>query len=95
MNHHCPLICTPAMGDEATKKIIGAVCCDNNSSTSEIMSGSRFGSIVKARHLSIRAVASAKPWLSSSQLGIIFGMNHSSILFALGRLKRKPAWSVI
>lgn len=55
-----------------------------------IMGKQRTKSVVLARQDCVRSVSEARPDLSSTELGKIFGVDHTSILYMLGRLDRKP-----
>lgn len=74
----------------STIKIIADTAARNHMNYRLVMSPRRTSPVVKARHAAIRAVHNAKPWLSSTDLGAIFGLDHTTILYVLGRLKRKP-----
>jgi len=80
----------------STIKIIADAAALHQMNYRLVMSPRRTAPVVRARHAAIRAVHSAKPWLSSPDLGAIFGLDHTSILYALGRLKRKPiGWTIL
>lgn len=53
-------------------------------------SGYRSWPIVRARHEAIRTVAEKRPHLSYAQMATFFGCHHTTILFALRRLPKKP-----
>lgn len=59
-------------------------------SVSDILGKGRVQGLVFARYVTLHRIARAMPHFSTPRLGRLFAMNHTSILFALGRLKRKP-----
>lgn len=56
----------------------------------DVMSKCRTAHIVRARFIAIHRVYRAFPHWSLTQLGAFFSLDHTSVMFALGRLKRKP-----
>jgi len=74
-----------------TIKIIQAVALAHRIPVREIMSRSRVRSILSARNCAIRKIHLLKPWLSSTQIGEIFGRDHVTILYVLGHLEKKPS----
>lgn len=85
--HHVPLT-TPR---DYTRAIIREVTAQYGSSLHEVLGPSRAGNVVKARYAAIRAVAQARPRMSTPELGRIFRRDYSTILHALGRLSRRPS----
>ena len=74
-----------------TVKIIQTVALQHLIPVQKIMSRSRVRSVVSARNCAIRKIHLLKPWLSSTQIGEIFGRDHATILYVLGRLEKKPS----
>lgn len=56
----------------------------------ELIGDSRESQVVFARYVAIHRIARAYPQKSSTQIGKLFNRDHTSILFALGRMKKKP-----
>jgi chromosomal replication initiation ATPase DnaA len=54
----------------------------------DILGKRRIRTIVDARHEAIQTIHARFPKISSVQIGKFFDMDHSSILFALGHLKK-------
>lgn len=76
------------------KKIIQDVCAKHGVSYACVMSKRRDHNIVDARHEAIALMHKANPDFSLPRLGLIFGRDHSTILFALqrhGKVKRNGA----
>ena len=81
-------ILTPAA---RTRAMIAEVAQEHDVTYADIMGLCRSVTIVRARRAAIIRVATAKPWLSSVQISMIFGRDHSTVLYTLGRLtKRAP-----
>jgi chromosomal replication initiation ATPase DnaA len=76
---------------DSTRQIIQSVARLHQVKVAELMGRRRFRPIVRARQDAIRRVAEAKPHLSISQLGRIFDRDHSTILWAMGRLSRQQS----
>ena len=70
------------MAEEAATAGIGA---------GDILGLKRTRKVAAARHAAIRRVHAAFPAKSSPELGRIFGLHHTTILYACGRGKRRPA----
>lgn len=67
------------------QQIIADTAKANGVSAREIMGKSRKHAIVVARHAAIKAVHAARPDISLSGLGRIFGgLDHKSVRYALG-----------
>jgi hypothetical protein len=77
-------------GDAPAREIIEAVAESYGMTVDVVMSRRRDAAAVQARHACIRAVSQAKPGWSSVQIGELFGLDHSTVLYAIGSLKRKP-----
>lgn len=60
----------------------------------QVLSSRRNRPITMARHEAMKAVRALHPNMSAVQLGRIFNRDHSSVLFALGTLKRKPNYYI-
>lgn len=74
------------------KQIIAEVLEDYPGITiADILSQRRRRDLVQARHACMKAVHERRPDMSFPQLGRVFSRDHSSILHALGRLKRDKA----
>jgi chromosomal replication initiation ATPase DnaA len=69
-------------------EIIYNVARNHGLGVRDILGGGRTKEVVKARHSAIKAVKAAKPHLSSTVIGRIFGRDHTSILWALGTLAK-------
>lgn len=75
-----------------TKRIIKTVARLYRVKASDLMGRRRLRPIVRARQAAMREVARAKPHLSTSQIGRIFGYDHSTVLWALGRRHQRGKW---
>ena len=77
---------------------IEAVCKETGVAVSDVLSRSRKVKICAARHEAIRAVAKVVKWepfvgaptdaYSSARIGKLFGRHYSTVLYALGNLKK-------
>lgn len=65
---------------DTTRAIIREVAERHGVTVAEVLSPSREGRVMRARHHAILAVRSQKPHLSTPQLGRIFGRDHSTVL---------------
>lgn len=72
---------TPAV---STRTIIAAAAARHGVKPEHILGKSRLTRIVQARHAAIRAVALSRPY-TTGQLKAIFGLHHSTLIWALGR----------
>lgn len=72
-------------------KIIARCATRHRVTTAEILGRSRVQRIVDARWEAIGLVAEAYPKFSSTRLGEIFHRDHTSILWALGRVTKSGA----
>lgn len=75
---------------EEARRIIRAAAREFSVPASEIVGSNRTARVVFARYVAIHRIARAFPSKSSTQIGKAVGQDHSSVLFALGRLKKKP-----
>lgn len=80
----CPL--TPR---DHMRLIVAAVAAEYGVSIEAIYGRSRRQRYVIPRHAAIRAVAARFPQLSSVAIGRHFGRDHTSILYALGRIQKR------
>ena len=74
---------------QRTPDIIREVAGRHGMTVGIVLSPRRSRRVVRCRYEAIRAVHEAKPHLSSPELGQIFGRDHTTILYALGRIGRK------
>lgn len=65
--------------------MVEAVAQEHNVTVDELLGVCRQRHIVQARHAAWRKVASAMPTWSSTSLGDLFGVNHTTVLYALER----------
>lgn len=72
--------------DMSVKGIIEMVAANHNMTYDQLIT-LKFRKHVKARYDAIETVHRLKPGLSSSQLGRFFNRDHTTILYALGRVK--------
>jgi chromosomal replication initiation ATPase DnaA len=72
--------------------VVERVAKEHRSTVDEILGTCKQRHIVLARHDAWRALAAALPTWSSTSLGDLVGVDHTSILYALRRTKtsRKP-----
>lgn len=74
------------------RQIIQMVATAKGFPLEEILGNSRNRSVVEARFDAIKAVADARPDMSTPQIGRIFGKDHTTIIHALSkRGGRRPA----
>lgn len=76
------------MNTQRIDAIIAACARRHRVSVADILGPRRFKHIVAARWEAIRAVAAEFPEFSTPRLGRIFGRDHTTILWALGRTAR-------
>jgi len=69
--------------------IIRATAAEHRLSYRDLITPAHFEHIVTARYVAIHRIARRYPRISCVQIGKHFGMDHTSILYALGRLKRR------
>lgn len=74
----------------SSKTIIRLVGLKHGVSVEDIIGPRRSRNIVAARHEAIRLVKSHMPHLAYPAIGRIFNRDHTSILFALGMIRKKP-----
>lgn len=78
-----------APNSKMTGRQIAEMVAANGGITFEILVGkSRQKAVVSIRNQAIRTVKKLKPDFSSTQLGLIFNRDHTSILYVLGRTNR-------
>ena len=83
-------VLAPDWIDRQPKRIIARVAAEHRVGVDDIIGPSKHCEVVTARYAAIQAVAEAHPNLSGPQLGQIFGgRDHTTILYALGRLPTK------
>jgi len=73
-----------------TRSIIEAVAAETGVAVRRILSSSRVDCVVQARREVIRRLDATGRY-SSTQIGIIVRRDHTTVLFALGRLEKKPS----
>lgn len=61
----------------------------------DVVSRCREHRVVAARYEAIRIVHAARPTMSSPQLGRLFNRDHSTVLYALGRTKRRMSRTIM
>jgi chromosomal replication initiation ATPase DnaA len=71
------------------REIIHRTVAPLGGSVADILGPGKGRKVNDARNAAVRAVHEAYPRLSSSQLGVLFGRHHTTILHALGRLNRE------
>lgn len=71
------------------RQIIALVAAENGLTFDEVVSRSRTRRIVMVRKLAIAKVRADKPNMSLTQIGKIFDRDHTSILAALGKKRRR------
>ena len=75
-----------------TRELITNIAREHRVGYHEIVGPNRHRRVVVARCAALKALSTAKPHLSTPQLGAIFGLDHSTVLYSLGRLRsRRPA----
>ena len=72
------------------RDILHRTACEYLVSPSSLTGASRSREIVFARYVAMHRIANHFPTMSTPQIGRIFDLDHTSVLFALGRLARKP-----
>jgi hypothetical protein len=82
------------IADVRADAVIAEVATEFGVTVDEILSRGRATSIAAVRHVAIRRVAAALPDLSCPRLGLIFGRDHTTIIYALGRLGRPSRPSI-
>jgi chromosomal replication initiation ATPase DnaA len=72
--------------------IVERVATEHRTTVDEVLGRCKQRHIVGARHAAWRALANALPTWSSTSLGDLVGVDHTSILYAIGRTAaaRKP-----
>ena len=65
--------------------IVESVAAEHRVTMTELLGVCKQRHIVRARHAAWRALATALPAWSSTSLGDLVGVDHSTILYALGR----------
>lgn len=68
------------------KELITTIAECHGMGYADIMGASRSKAAVLARHESIAAVALAKPHLSTTQIGWMFGKDHTTIIYVLRKM---------
>lgn len=68
--------------------VVRTVATLHGVAVSDILGKSRFRHIVEARHDALRAVRARYPKFSSTQIGRLFNLDHSTVLYALGKPTR-------
>lgn len=77
---------------EILRRDITKIAVKHGTTISEVMRGARHIPVVRARMEAIRHVNAIKPSWSSVRIAEYFGKDHSTVLYALGRLSnRKPS----
>jgi len=71
------------------RQIVARVAYEHGVSVTDILSPTRVEAVVRARHTAIRRVHEALPAWSCTKLGKFFGRDHTTILFALGRRRKR------
>lgn len=71
--------------------IVDQVAAGHGLTRAQILGPDRKRPLVIARHEAMRAVAAAYPSMSSPCIGRLFNRDHSTVLYALGRIKKRPA----
>lgn len=84
--HEQVAVATPR---DFTRALIEEVAKRHGLTAGHIVSRCRERRIVVARYEAIIAVHRARPTMSSPQLGRMFNLDHSTVLYALGRTKRR------
>ena len=79
----------PMPPTEDVREVIRAVAVAHGYGVADVLGPGRGRKIAEARNAALRAVEDRWPHLSSNQLGAIFARHHTTILHALGRLKRE------
>ncbi|MDF1599704.1 helix-turn-helix domain-containing protein [Mesorhizobium sp. YIM 152430] len=69
--------------------IIAETAAAHRATPAEVMGRNLSRRVVAARYACIRAIDAAFDW-TPSHLGRLFGRDHSTVLYALGKLKKKP-----
>ncbi len=92
---HCQMEILPGTVKVVTRHTamldaVGEIAEQTGIPLAEIMAKKRHRAVVDARHLAIKLVRERFPEMSYPQLGKFFGMDHSSIMSALGALKNRP-----
>jgi len=72
-----------------TRAIIAAAAAEYSVTVDDILGPRRFGRFLKARHAAMRAVKLARPEMSYPTMGRIFNRDHTTVMNALGALKKK------
>lgn len=75
---------------DSIRDILRRTAHEHRLSPSTLTGVARSKHIVFARYIAIHRIANAFPTMSTPQIGKVFDLDHTSILFALGRLARKP-----
>ena len=76
------------------RQLVTAVAARHGVGPRDIYEPCRMKHVVAARYDCIRAVASRYPTITSPRLARIFRRDHTSILYALGRLRSKKPRSM-
>lgn len=69
--------------------VIGEVAARHNLSVKTLLGRERYKHTVRARKAAIRAVAKRCPAMSVTDIGRVFGRDHTTIIHALGRRSRQ------
>ena len=76
---------------DRARQLIAAVASEAGVGVRDIYSRSRRSHVCQTRREAMRAVAARFPKLSMPQIGRLFGREHTTVLYSLGRLsRRKP-----
>lgn len=86
--HAAALMVVPAEMKVPVRQIIDSVAAKHGLTYNDIVGRSRRFDIAAARKEAMKMANSLRPDLSMPQLGIQFKRDHTSILYALGRLSR-------
>ena len=73
---------------QATLDLIRAEASRFGVTVREVLSDDRTGRVVVARHYAIRRVAAERPHFTLPQIGQLFGRDHSTVMYVLGRKAR-------
>ena len=77
---------------DSARAVVEAICRKYDITFGEMVGPRRSHHLVKARHEAMAAVWEARPDMSTIQIGKLFNRDHSSILYALGKLGKTLAY---
>ena len=80
------------MPQDASRRLIAAIASKHGLTAGDLTGPNRRRHVVVARYEAIKAVKAAHPQLSYPQLGRLFNRDHSTCLYAMGGLARKPSF---